>query len=241
MANAAGGIELSACVTCAHREAGFCAAAFRSASPETPAHAGGKKVVALGPGRQILIRGNPSDHVFVLCAGWAFRYIQLSDGSRQIQKFLLPGDLFSSISIFEEAPHFSVKALTEVQFHGFARSEVRERCLADRDLLTAIAQSCVADGRDSAQLIAVLGRCSAEKRIAHLFLHLIQRIAARQVIRELRYPFPLRHQHIADAVGLTPVHVSRVLSHFRERGIVTVSEGVLEVADAPALERIGLL
>lgn len=177
----------------------------------------------------------------MLCAGWAFRYVQLADGARQIQRFLLDGDLFSSLSIFEDASHFSVKALTDVRICGFPRSEIREKCYGDRGLQSAVAQSCVADGRDTAKLIAVLGRCSAEQRIAHLFLHLMERIAARQVIRDRRYPLPLRHQHIADAVGLTSVHVSRVLSLFRERGIVVLSEGVLEVIDVRALEGIGLL
>ena len=67
------------------------------------------------------------------------------------------------------------------------------------------------------------------------------RIAARNVIREQRYPFPLRQQHIADAVGLTPVHVSRVLSLFRDRRLVTLSEGALTVFNLPELERIGTL
>jgi CRP/FNR family transcriptional regulator len=86
-----------------------------------------------------------------------------------------------------------------------------------------------------------LGQRSAEERIAQLLLHLMQRIAARNVIREQRYPLPLRQQHIADAVGLTPVHVSRVLSLFRERGLLELSEGVLQVFNLPELERIGSL
>lgn len=197
--------------------------------------------MAANAGKQILAQGNSSDCLFVLCAGWAFRYIQLSDGGRQILKFLLPGDLFSSISIFEEASHFSVKALTNVQISGFARPEIRNRCFADPDVQSAIAQSCVADARDASEFLAVLGQRSAEQRIAYLLLHLIRRIAARRVIREQRYPFPLRQQHIADAVGLTPVHVSRVLGLFRDRRIAVLSEGVLEVVDLPALERIGSL
>jgi CRP-like cAMP-binding protein len=87
----------------------------------------------------------------------------------------------------------------------------------------------------------MLGQCSAEQRIAYLLLHLMRRIATRHVIREQRYPFPLRQQHIADAVGLTSVHVSRVFSLFRDRRIVVLSEGVLEVVDLAALERIGSL
>ncbi len=177
----------------------------------------------------------------MLCAGWAFRYFQLADGRRQILKFLLPGDLFSSITIFEKAFTFSVKALTEVQVSGISRAEIRTKCAVDPAVQTAIAKSCIADTHDATALLTALGQCSAEERIAHLLLHLMPRIAARNVIRDQRYPFPLRQQHIADAVGLTPVHVSRVLGLFRERRLLELSEGYLKVLNAPELERIGSL
>ena len=177
----------------------------------------------------------------MLCTGWAFRYFQLSDGRRQILRFLLPGDLFSPVAIFEKTLHFSVKALTDVQVSGFARSEIRARCAADPNVRSAIANSCVDDTHAASELLTALGQRSAEQRIAHLLLHLMPRIAAVNVIREQRYPFPLRQQHIADAVGLTPVHVSRVLRLFRDRRLVVLSEGVLTVFNLPELEKIGSL
>lgn len=228
-------------MTCTHREAGVCAEIFEPLASAAQAGDDLQYSAVAKAGKQIVARGKPSDYVFVLCAGWAFRYIQLPDGSRQILKFLQPGDLFSPISVFEEASHFSVAALTGVQIGAFARSEVRRRCFAEAGAQSAIEKSVVLEAREAAEFLTVLAQCSAEQRIAHLLLHLIRRIAARQVIRERRYPFPLRQQHIADAVGLTPVHVSRVLGHFRDRGIVVLTEGVLEVVDPPALEGIGSL
>lgn len=233
----------SVCVTCPHRETGFCGTLFGSTSEDTNAdrQRDWQHFVAARAGSQIAVRNQVSEDVFVLCAGWAFRYFQLADGRRQILKFLLPGDLFSSITIFEKAFHFSVKALTEVQVSGFARSEIRARCVADPNVQTAIAESCITDTHDATALLTALGQCSADERIAHLLLHLMPRIAARNVIREQRYPFPLRQQHIADAVGLTPVHVSRVLGLFRERRLLELSEGHLKVINFPELERIGSL
>jgi CRP-like cAMP-binding protein len=90
-------------------------------------------------------------------------------------------------------------------------------------------------------MLTSLGQRSAEERIAHLFLHLMQRIAAQSVTREQRYRLPLRQQHIADAVGLTPVHVNRVLGQLRDRGIVELSDGTLQIVNLPELERIGSL
>jgi CRP/FNR family transcriptional regulator, anaerobic regulatory protein len=233
----------SVCVTCPHRETGFCGTLFGPTSEDTRTERqpGWQHFFAARAGSQIAVRNQISEDVFVLCAGWAFRYFQLANGRRQILKFLLPGDLFSSITIFEKAFHFSVKALTEVQVSGFARSEIRAKCVTDPAVQTAIAKSCITDAHDGTELLTALGQCSAEERIAHLLLHLMPRIAARNVIREQRYPFPLRQQHIADAVGLTPVHVSRVLGLFRERRLLELSEGHLKVLNGPELEKIGSL
>ena len=233
----------SICVTCPHRESGFCGTILASPSEDSQAgqQPGWQHFFAARAGEQIAARNQVSKDVFVVCTGWAFSYFQLSDGRRQILKFLLPGDLFSSMAIFEGTFQFSVKALTDAQVSGFARTEIRARCAISPDVQSAIANSCIADNRYTTELLTSLGQRSAEERIAHLLLSLLPRIAARNVIREQRYPFPLRQQHIADAVGLTSVHVSRVFSLFRERRILTLSEGVLQVFNLPELERIGLL
>jgi CRP-like cAMP-binding protein len=192
-------------------------------------------------GAQIAARSQISEDVFVLCRGWGFRFFQLPDGRRQILNFLLPGDLFSTASVFEERFHFSVKALTDVQISGMRRTEVQARLAVKPRILTALGRSLVAEASVADQMQTALGQCSANERIAYFLLHLTQRIAARNVIREQRYPFPLRQQHIADAVGLTPVHVSRVLGLLRERGIAELSEGVLQIFNLSELQRIGLL
>ena len=231
------------CVTCPNRESGLCGSLLGSVSEDsnTGRQSGWQHFAAARAGEQIAARNQISSDVFVLCAGWAFRYFQLSDGRRQILQFLLPGDVFSPTTIFEKAFYFSVKALTQVQLSAFARSEIHARIAANSSIRSAIAKACIAETHDAAELSTALGQLSAEERIAYLLLHLMPRIEARNVIREQRYPFPLRQQHIADAVGLTPVHVSRVFGQLRERRILALSEGVLTVSNLPELQKIGSL
>lgn len=210
---------------------------------ELPSHHGAnwQHYRTVPAGREIASRNQVSEDVFLLCGGWGFRSFQLPDGRRQILNFLLPGDLFSAASVFEERFQYSVKALTEIQVSGMRRAEVRARLAISPDILNALAKCGIAELEAADRMQAVLGQLSSEERIAYLFLLLMERIAARSVIREQRYPFPLRQQHIADAVGLTPVHVSRVISLLRERGIVELSDGFLKVFDLPELKRIGSL
>ena len=119
------------------------------------------------------------------------------------------------------------------------RAEVQSRLAVNPGIMTALAKSCVAETKAADEMLAALGKRSAEERIAYLFLHLMQQIAARSVIREQRYHFPLRQHDIADAVGLTSVHVSRVLRLFRDRGIVELSDGTLQVFNLGELQRLG--
>ena len=93
---------------------------------------------------------------------------------------------------------------------------------------------------EAGQLLAAIAQGSAEERIAYLILHLTRRIRRSSIVRDERYFFPLTQQHIADAVGLTAVHVSRVLSVFRARGWMMISDGTLEIFDRQELNRIGL-
>ncbi len=230
------------CVTCPNRKLGFCGALLKS-SEETQSEQqpNWQHYRSARPGEQIIVRNQTAEDVFVLCDGWAFRFFQLSNGRRQILNFLLPGDLFSTATVFEERPNFSAQALTEARLSGFSRSEVQARCVADLRMIRALAKLSVAEIYMADELVIALGQRSAEERVAYLFLHLMQRIAARSVIREQRYHLPLRQQHIADAVGLTPVHVSRVIGHFRDQGIIELSSGVLQVFNLEKLRRIGSL
>jgi CRP-like cAMP-binding protein len=184
-------------------------------------------------------RGEAVEGLHILCVGWAYRYIQLADGRRQILSFLLPGDVFSPTSAFENEPHFSVKALTDVRFSRFDRKDVKQLLLSNRNALDALCDLFVKDTKDGDELILDLGRRNAEERIAHLMLSLCERIEAREVIRDNRYPLPLRQQHIADIAGLTPVHVGRVIGAFRKDNIIDLSQGYLTILNRSRLERIG--
>jgi CRP-like cAMP-binding protein len=120
------------------------------------------------------------------------------------------------------------------------RAQVHAR-LVEPAVAAAVGKCCATEAQNSDNMMAALGQCSADERIAHLFLHLMRRVAGRTLDRGRCYPCPLRHQHIADAVGLTTVHVSRVLGGFRERGIAELSRGGLEVRNVGELRRLGAL
>lgn len=229
------------CITCPNREVGFCGALDGAVASRAPSFGGWQRFRVARAGEQLATQCDASDDILILCTGWAYRYILLGSGRRQILGFLLPGDLFSVVNIFDPKFQSSAIALTEVQINCLARSEVRARLAESQALQAAIEGYCRNEHAIANELLAVLGQRSAEERVAYLLQHLMHRLEALAVIREGRYPFPLRQRHIADAVGLTPEHVNRVLGTFRERNICFLADGILMVTNPSELQRLAAL
>jgi CRP-like cAMP-binding protein len=150
------------------------------------------------------------DVVPIICVGWAASAITLSDGRRQILSFHLPGDIVSTALIFEPVSQCSIEAITEVQYRTFNRAEFKTTPFKSPSLFDKLFKLWI-DEKDRANQLAVdLGLCTANERIAHLILNLWDRLARRGLARDHTIDFPLRQHHIADATGLTTVHVNRV-------------------------------
>ncbi len=110
----------------------------------------------------------------------------------------------------------------------FARSDLLEKLLALWNEAKARAD----------QLALDLGRRRADERIARLILRLADKVAKRTQSRTATFDFPLRQRHIADATGLTPVHVSKVMGELQRAGLIEVNSRSLTIVNAAELQRV---
>lgn len=185
--------------------------------------------------RDIVAQGRPYRSVFMLCSGFVCRYKILPEGTRQVLNLLLPGDLIGFPACFFENALNAASSLTEVVvatvpfqalFDLFARFprvgsalfwiSARELALSNEHLLDN-------------------GRRSAYERLAHFILELLVRLRAVGLADELSYSFPVTQEVIADTLGLSGPHVSRLLRSLREEGLVTVQGHRLTVTDLESL------
>jgi len=231
------------CLSCSMFQHSFCAAVFGKTSENAkltrqPSWQDFKKVRARST---IVKRGDVSRYIHVLCHGWAFRLYRLFDGQRQILNVLLPGDLFSAATVVADRIPFTVDALSDVQVSRLDRAEVLERLQANPNFLAELSELYTTEQNTADEMITVLGKRSADQRVAYLFLHLIKRIASGHEGNAQCYPFVLRQHHIADMMGLTSVTVSRILGAFRSQGLAEISQGSLKVLDPAELDRLGSL
>jgi CRP-like cAMP-binding protein len=194
---------------------------------------------ANGRPRQVLYRkGQPCADVSIVRNGWAFRFAITASGRRQILSFLLPGDLFSTSAVFGDRMHFSVQALTDVAYCGFNREDLQRLIFADPKVSRTFADVCSEQEAFSDDRIIDLGTRSAEERIGRLIIELMARLDRRGQVHDNMFHFPLKQQHLADALGLTQVHVNRVLRRLRESRIMELSNGVLKIFNTSAIRKL---
>jgi CRP-like cAMP-binding protein len=188
--------------------------------------------------RTICGRRERPDFVHIICSGWAMTSITHADGRRQILSFLLPGDSESTLDIFQPRFGRSIEAITDVLYRRFRREEVKEKLLERPDLIETLGQVWSEEKERTDQLAIDLGRRTADERIARQLLELSTRLANRGMANEGTIEFPLRQRHIADLTGLTPVHVSRVMSEFQRAGMIAIEGRTLKILDMERLRRV---
>jgi CRP-like cAMP-binding protein len=183
-------------------------------------------------------QGDRLELTHVVRDGWAMRYKMLSDGRRQILNFILPGDLIGLYgSLIETADH-SVETLTRLQSFAFAPQRILDVFASCPRLGAAIAWTAGQEEAILAEQVVRIGRRSAYERTAHLFLELLKRLQLVGLAGQHSFEMPLSQDVLADALGLSMVHVNRTLRRLRNAGLVRVVDRRLIIDDVAQLERI---
>lgn len=218
----------TACAECFAREFSFCNVFGRALHAP---HASAPEVRSVAARRIICREQDMLAGVPIICAGWALSAVMLSDGSRQILSFLLPGDIVSPALLFDPKPRCFVEAITNVTYRAFSRPDLKQALFCKPEMAEKLARLWIDEKRRADEMIVDLGRRPAAERIARLILGLVERLRDRNLADGDEVEFPLRQHHIADASGLTPVHVSKLLSEFRRNGLIRLSERSLAILD----------
>lgn len=191
------------------------------------------------PARRLILHPKEwSEFVPIICKGWAISSVSLPDGRRQILSFILPGDIVSAGSLLSPLSGQSVEAITEVTYRKFRRDDIKGLLFGRSDLLERLFGLWNEARERSDQLALDLGRRRADERIARLILRLADKVSRRSTVRTHTFDFPLRQRHIADATGLTPVHVSKVLGELQRAGLVEVSGRSMTILNEAELQRV---
>jgi len=189
-------------------------------------------------GRQLIQEGQTGHKAFVLQAGWACSYKELSNGQRQIISFPIAGDCVGLRSVLLRTADHSFSALTDAVVSPLEGTHLL-KCVNEFPRLGAAL--LWAASRDEAMVVEHLvniGRRNAIERTAHFFMELAERLNMVGLATEAEFKCPLSQFVLADALGLTAIHVNRVLRELREQNLLTLRKGRARIHDLNKLRNL---
>jgi CRP-like cAMP-binding protein len=176
-----------------------------------------------------------TDHAFVyrLLSGWVSRTRLLADGRNQFILIFLPEDLFAVKSMFVTRHPDAVKAISDVVVERVHYKVLHHAYITDSDVATRCIWQVMEEERRLHSWVVGLGQGSAEERLALLLVEFRGRLvsAGRVPAGSLVYEMPLTQGQLADHLGVTAVHVNRVLKEFRNSGVATVRDGRVVISN----------
>src|SRR3984893_16702310 len=172
--------------------------------------------------RDIIVQGRPYRSIYILCSGFVWRYKILPDGKRQLLSFGLPGDLIGFPASFFENAVNATGSLTDVIVATVPFTAFYDLFARFPRIAIALYWMAAREAAIYGERIVDIGRRSAYERLAHLILELLTRLRAVGLGEELSYVLPLTQELIADVLGLSGPHVSRMLRLMRGEGLVTI-------------------
>lgn len=187
---------------------------------------------------QILREGDRATVCPVLLDGFAYRYKVASDGGRQIVALKVPGDALDFQSAYLATADHDVRALTPA-IVAFLPLRAIEALASERaPIARALLIDTVLEGSISREWLLNIGRRKAEARLAHLLCELFYRIGEIAGLPQADFDVPLTQEQLADLLGLTPVHINRMLKLLERKGAVRRVGRRLRIGDMDQLRAI---
>lgn len=190
-----------------------------------------------GAREDIIREGEHSPDNHLVISGLACRYKILEDGGRQIMAFLVAGDLCDAqIFILKEMDH-GIATIAPSVIAEIPGETMRDLLLQRPGVALALWWGTLQDEGILRERIVDTGRRDAYSRIAFLICEMLIRLRAVGVLEDQEFEWPVTQTDLADATGLTPVHVNRMLQRLRDEGLIETTGKRWRVLDFAALRQ----
>ena len=185
----------------------------------------------VAPRRDLIREGEKPSYVHLMVEGWACRYKTLPDGRRQVVAFFVPGDFCDlNVYILKQMDH-SIGAITRLAVADISRDEMDTLTSNHPRITQALWWDSLVQHAIQREWTLNLGQRTAYERISHLLLELYVRLKTVGLTWNGTCDFPLTQVDIADATGLTPVHVNRTLQELRRDDLIVLERKQLHIPD----------
>jgi CRP-like cAMP-binding protein len=186
---------------------------------------------SLAPGSYVVREGEPPSGCGVLIAGFAYRQKLTGDGGRQILSIHIPGEALDFQNIFLNVADHSVQMLTRGNVAIISRADIQRIARSSAAIGHAILVNILVDASIFREWILNVGRRDAKSRLAHVLCELAVRLDAHGLADDMGYHLPMTQAELADALGLTPVHLNRVIRSLEVDGLLVRSKRDISFPD----------
>lgn len=185
----------------------------------------------LAPGSYAVREGEPPSGCGVLVSGFAYRQKLTGDGGRQILSIHIPGEVLDFQNVFLEVADHSVQILTRAHLAVIPRADIQKVARSSAAIGHAILVSTLVEASIFREWILNVGRRDAKSRLAHVLCELAVRLDTNGLTGDMGYHLPMTQSELADALGLTPVHLNRVIRSLEGDGLINRSKRYLSFPD----------
>ncbi len=193
------------------------------------------------PARSDLIReGDNPSVVRLMASGWTCRYKDLPDGRRQIVGLFIPGDFCDlNVYILQRMDH-SLGAITPVSYYAIPPEKLETLANTNPRVGQALLWHELVTSSVQREWLLNIGQRSARERLAHLLVEMFYRARAVGLTQGYRCDFPLTQNDMAEATGMTSVHINRTLQDLRREGLIELERKSLAILDLEGLKEMAL-
>jgi len=197
------------------------------------------RVRKLDAGSYLVREGSLPGVCGVLVDGYAYRQKMTGDGSRQILAVCIPGDAVDLQNIFLDISDHAVQMLTRGTVADIPREPLQQLVLTRPQIGRAVIQLTLVEASILREWVVNVGRRDARERIAHVLCEFAVRLEVRGLTSYDGFELPMTQEQLADATGLTSVHVNRVLKGLEADGLISRRRRHIHFPDWRALQDVG--
>jgi CRP-like cAMP-binding protein len=189
--------------------------------------------------QELLVEGQQARESCILLSGFLCRSKLAKSGERQILSFHTPGEMPDLQSLYLQKMDHTLFALTDCRVGFIAHEHLHRLIATSPTVMAALWRETLLDAVIFREWILNLGRRSAQARLAHLICELYCRLKMVALTEGGELDMPITQTIIADAVGLSSVHVNRVFQDFRQRRLIETDGTLIRILNWQALATEG--
>jgi CRP-like cAMP-binding protein len=174
----------------------------------------------------------------LLVSGYACRSKLTREGRRQIVSFHIPGDLLDLQNLLLPRTDHNIELITDATVAWVTIGALRNLAFERGNIGTALWRDTLVDASIFREWVLNVGQRTGRARVAHMLCEFAYRRAAAGIGETQDFDLPMTQEQIADATGMTPIHVNRMLAAMRAEGVISSHKRRVEIRDWAQIQRI---